>query len=177
MPYVIGLDYATAKRTLEELGFDNVNFERKDGKQDKDEVIAQPYKKGEKVDITSKIVLVISKGTKDEQSKNEQSKNEVEDDYYPPYIPEESPVQPPVSDTVVNKNKTKSAPFSLPKDKTEQYLLGIYSNGKQVVEDTLISPDRTSIDVVLTGSGIQSYDLYINNQFYKTVKVDFNSDD
>ena len=86
-------------------------------------------------------------------------------------------MQPPVSDTVVNKNKTKTATFSLPRDKTEQYLLGIYSNGKQMVEDTIISPDRTEIDVVLTGSGIQSYDLYINNQFYKTVKVDFNSDD
>ena len=179
MPKLVGLDYATAKKTLEDLGFEssNISYERKDSKADKDEVISQPYEKGEKVDITSKIVLVISKGTKDEQSKNEQNKNEVEDDYYPPYIPEESPVQPPVSDTVVNKNKTKSATFSLPKDKTEQYLLGIYSNGKQVVEDTIISPDRTSIDVVLTGSGIQSYDLYINNQFYKTVKVDFNSDD
>ena len=179
MPKLVGLDYATAKKTLEDLGFEssNISYERKDSKADKDEVISQPYEKGEKVDVTSKIVLVISKGTKDEKPKDEQSKNEAEDDYYPPYIPEESPVQPPVSDTVVNKNKTKTATFSLPRDKTEQYLLGIYSNGKQMVEDTIISPDRTEIDVVLTGSGIQSYDLYINNQFYKTVKVDFNSDD
>ena len=180
MPKLVGLDYATAKKTLEDLGFEssNITYERKDSKADKDEVISQPFEKGEKVDITSKIVLVISKGNKDDKTNNEQSKNEAEDDYYyDSYVPDASPVQPPASDTVVNKNKTKSATFNLPKDKTEQYLLGIYCNGKQVVEDTIISPDRTEIDVVLTGSGIQSYDLYINNQFYKTVKVDFNSND
>ena len=44
-------------------------------------------------------------------------------------------------------------------------------------EISFISPDRTEIDVVLTGSGVQSYDLYINNQFYKTVKVDFDAND
>ena len=179
MPKLVGLDYATAKKTLEDLGFEssNISFERKDSKADKDEVIEQPYEQGEKVDITSKIVLVISKGNKTEQSKYERPDDDVEQDYYPAYTPEETPVQPPVSDTVVNKNKTKSVNFSLPTDRTEQYLLGIYNNGKQVIEDTIISPDRTEIDVVLTGSGIQSYDLYINNQFYKTVKVDFNSDD
>ena len=179
MPKLVGLDYATAKKTLEDLGFDsaNISFERKDSKADKDEVIAQPYEKGEKVDITSKIVLVISKGSKDDKTEEEDSKNDVEEDYYPPYIPEETPDQPPVSDSVVNKNKTKSQTFALPQDRTEQYLLGIYSNGKQVVEDTIISPDRTSIDVVLTGSGVQTYDLYINNQFYKSVKVDFDAND
>ena len=179
MPKLVGLDYATAKKTLEDLGFEssNISFERKDSKADKDEVIEQPYEQGEKVDITSKIVLVISKGNKSEQSKDERPDDDVEQDYYPSYTPEETPVQPPVSDTVVNKNKTKSVNFSLPTDRTEQYLLGIYNNGKQVIEDTIISPDRTEIDVVLTGSGIQSYDLYINNQFYKTVKVDFDAND
>ena len=179
MPKLVGLDYATAKKTLEDLGFSgsNISFERKDSKADKDEVIAQPYEQGEKVDITSKIVLVISKGTKDEKPEDEQPKEDTEQDYYPPYIPEETPVQPPISDTVVNKNKTKSATFSLPQDRTEQYLLGIYNNGKQVIEDTIISPERTEIDVVLTGSGVQTYDLYINSQFYKSVKVDFDAND
>jgi len=179
MPKLVGLDYATAKKTLEDLGFDgsNISFERKDSKADKDEVIEQPYERGEKVDITSKIVLVISKGNKDEKPKDEQQEDDPVEDYYPPYEPEQTPEQPPSSGTVVNKNKTKSAKFTLPTDRTEQYLLGIYNNGKQVIEDTIISPDRTEIDVVLTGSGIQSYDLYINNQFYKTVKVDFDAND
>ena len=44
----------------------------------------------------------------------------------------------------------------------------------QVIEDTIVTPDMTKINIVLTGSGVQTYDLYINNQFYKTVKVEFN---
>ena len=198
MPYLIGLDYATAKKTLNELGFDTVNYERKDGKQDKDEVIAQPYKKGEKVDITSEIVLTISKGNgketpkatekpKTEQSsgnKNNTSSNKKEDDDDVP-VQTQAPVQKPSQSTssdssssaAVNKNKTKTVTISLPSDRSDQYLLGIYQNNMQVVEDTVISPGTMKHNVVLTGYGVQSYDLYINSQFYKTVKVDFEAND
>ena len=189
MPYVIGLDYATAKKTLEELGFDNVTYVRKDGKQDKDEVIEQPYKKGEKVDVTTKIVLTISKGNgketpktpekpKQQQNTNNASLDEDDDDYYP--------TAPPVSSQrpgtggsggTAPKTVTKTVTITLPADRSDQYLLGIYQNNMQVVEDTVISPGTTRHNVTLTGSGVQSYDLYINSQFYKTVKVDFNAND
>ena len=180
MPQLVGLDYATAKKTLEDLGFSgsNISYERKDSKADKDEVIEQPFEKGEKVDVTSKIVLVISKGTKDPEIPKDEEQSGQDNDL--PYYPDEEPAQPtqpPASDSTINKNKTKSVTFSLPKDRTEQYLLGIYNNGKQVIEDTIVSPGRTEINVVLTGSGVQSYDLYINNQFYKSVKVDFDAND
>ena len=186
MPKLVGLDYATAKKTLEGLGFEssNISFERKDSKTDKDEVIEQPFEEGEKVDITSKIVLVISKGTKEtEKPKDDEPEQDNDLPYYPDESPVQTPTQPPVqnsnqgSSSSANKNKTKEVTFSLPTDRTGQYLLGLYQNGRQVIEDTVISPDRTEIDVVLTGSGVQSYDLYINNQFYKTVKVDFDAND
>ena len=193
MPYVIGLDYATAKKMLEGLGFDNVDFVRKDGKQDKDEVIEQPYAKGEKVDITSEIVLSISKGNgketpkpaekpKQEQTSNSQSnqnnQNDVND--YTPAPPQSSTQntsQGSSGSSTTNKNVTKSVSISLPSDRSDQYLLGIYQNNMQVVEDTVITPGTMKHSVTLTGSGVQSYDLYINNQFYKTVKVDFNAND
>ena len=198
MPYVIGLDYATAKRTLEELGFDNVNFERKDGKQDKDEVIAQPYKKGEKVDITSEIVLTISKGNgketpkptekpKTEQktststNKNKDTNTSSTNDVKPAQAQSAqqsfSQSTSSGSSAVVNKSKTKSVSLSLPSDRNDQYLLGVYQNNMQVVEDVVITPGTTRHSVSLTGSGVQSYDLYINSQFYKTVKVDFEAND
>ena len=165
MPYVVGLDYATAKKTLEELGFDNVDFVRKDGKQDKDEVIDQPYKKGEKVDITSEIVLTISKGNGKETPKaTEQSSTTQKGSQSS-------------SNTTTRKNVTKGVSISLPSDRSDQYLLGIYQNNVQVVEDILIHPGIVSHYVTLTGSGVQAYDVYINNQFYKTVKVDFNAND
>ena len=190
MPQLVGLDYATAKKMLEDLGFDssNISFERKDSKADKDEVIEQPFKKGEMVDITSKVVLVISKGNKDSdkdtnKNENKPSKDPVKDDdeYYedtptpaPTQVPARDPVQ---SGGTEDKSKTKEVTFSLPTDRTEQYLLGLYQGGTQVIEDTIIKPGKTEIKVVLTGSGTQSYDLYINNQFYKSEKVDFETND
>ena len=184
MPYVIGLDYASAKKTLEDLGFDDVDYVRKDGRADKDEVIEQPYKKGEMVDITSKIVLTISKGNGKDTPKPAEKPKE---DETPDYVPDDEAIQNSSSQNSGQGssggsgssavNKTKSVTISLPSDRSDQYLLGIYQNSMQVREDSLISPGTTKIDVSLTGSGIQSYDLYINNQFYKTIKVDFNAND
>ena len=185
MPQLVGLDYATAKNTLEDLGFasSNISFQRKESKADKDEVIEQPYEKGEKVDITSKIVLVISKGTKETEAPVKNEKPEVDMDNDLPYYPDETPVQtpnPPSSSSgssqggsSMGQSKTKEVVFSLPSNRTEQYLLSFYQSGMQVIEDMIISPDKTSISVMLTGSGVQNVDLYINNQFYKSVKVDF----
>ena len=163
MPKLVGLDYATAKKTLIGLGFDsgNISYERKDSKADKDEVIAQPYEEGEKVDITSKIVLVISKGSKNADG-SDSSHNSGG-----------SSGQNSGSD----KELTKNVNFKLPTGYTEQYLFGLYQNGRQVIEDITVPPEKTQLTVVLTGSGIQSYDIYINNQFYKTEKVDFNAND
>ena len=191
MPYLIGLDYATAKKTLEELGFENVTYVRKDGKQAKDEVIEQPYKKGEKVDITTEIVLTISKGNGKEtpktpekpkpQNTNKASMEDDDEDYYPTN-PQPASQRPSSGSSGGSggsnvKTVTKTVTLTLPTDRSDQYLLGVYQNNMQVVEDTVISPGTTRHNVTLTGSGVQSYDLYINSQFYKTVKVDFNAND
>ena len=189
MPKLVGMDYETAKQTLIGLGFseDNISYERKDSKAEKDEVIEQPYAEGDKVDITSRVVLVISKGSKDTEKPDKEDNNnggnkQPETDSDLPYFPDETPVvtpnQPPASNSGqgsagTSQSKTMEVTFTLPDDRTEQYLLGLYQNGRQVIEDTIISPDRTHISVVLTGSGVQTYDLYINNQFYKSEKVDF----
>ena len=189
MPKLIGLDYATAKKTLVELGFDsaNISYERKESTADKDEVIGQPFQQGEMVDITTNVVLVISKGGSKEPAKPNETPKKEEEEEIPDYVPEDpvqTPNQPSVqnpsqgsSGTTVNKNKTKKVTFALPSDRSEQYLLGIYHNNMQVVEDTIVSPGMTTIDVVLTGYGVQTYDLYINSKFYKSEKVDFEAND
>ena len=56
-------------------------------------------------------------------------------------------------------------------------MVSLYLNGMQVIEDTMVSPNTAELDVVLTGSGTQTYVIYINNQEYKKVKVDFNAND
>ena len=52
-------------------------------------------------------------------------------------------------------------------------MLGLYRNGKAVLEETVITAGTTSIDVTLTGAGTIYYDLYIDNSYFKTVKVEF----
>jgi serine/threonine-protein kinase len=63
-PNVVGQNYATAYRVLTQLGFTEVSANSVESEETKDEVVAQPYKKGEMVDVSTKIVLDISKGPK-----------------------------------------------------------------------------------------------------------------
>ena len=181
MPNVVGLNYATAKKELESLGFTGtISYERKESNADKDEVIEQPFEKDELVDATTNIVLVISKGPKETEKQEDEDDTPEEDFVIPTVAPTVAPTQAPSQGTgssTTIKNTTKEVTISLPTDRTEQYLLGLYQNGKQVIEDTIISPDKTEVSVMLTGSGSQSYDVYINNQFYKTIKVDFDAND
>ena len=185
MPQLIGMGYEEAKKTLVDLGFSesNVSYERKESKEDRDEVIGQPYPKGEKVDVTSKIVLTISKGSKNDANQSGSSGGNNSDDGLP-IFPDATPNGTPNSSQSSgnnqssgdpNQTRTKEVVIYLPTNRTEQYLLGLYHNGMQVIEDTIVSPDRTQLSVVLTGTGVQSYDVYINNQFYNTIKVDFSA--
>ena len=159
-PNVIGLNYSTAKSQLESLGFKTVNYVRKDSNEDKDEVIAQPYSKGTPVDVTEEIVLTISKGPKQVDPPEEK----------PAAKPTEAPKEP---ETEAPSEVTKTVTLELPGDRTEDYTLGLFLNGRAVLENTVITAGTLSIDVTLTGSGTVYYDLYINDAYYKTVKVVF----
>ena len=160
MPFVVGLSYSDAKEKLEELGFE-VGYVRRESKEDKDEVIEQPYKKGELVDVTEKIVLTISKGVRE----TEPPKAE------PTEKPTEKPAETPAETEA--PEVTKTVTVDLPTDREEDYTLGLYLNGKSVLEETVVPAGTQSIDVTLTGSGTVYYDLYINNTYFKTVKVEF----
>ena len=62
MPDVVGLNYATAMKRLDDLGFKNVRVERKESEEPKDTVIAQSIPRYTQIDTTEEIVLTISKG-------------------------------------------------------------------------------------------------------------------
>ena len=70
---------------------------------------------------------------------------------------------------------TKEIVIKLPTDRTESYVVGLYLNGKMVLDEQLIEPGTASITVKLTGTGVQEYDLYINREPYEKIKVDFTS--
>ena len=64
MPYLVGHDYATAYKLLTQLGFSSIRSEAVESNEPKDEVVSQPFDRGTKVDITTTIVLKVSKGPK-----------------------------------------------------------------------------------------------------------------
>ena len=148
MPNVVGMDYDAAHDKLTDLGFTNVTYERVESNEPKNEVVAQPYKKGTDLDVTTKIVLSISKGPKETE-------------------PTEKPTEAP------KREVTKNVTIELPSDRTEDYVVSVHYAGRTVVEDRQVTAGTTSIQVTLTGAGTQHYDIYINNTYYKTVKVEF----
>ncbi len=75
----------------------------------------------------------------------------------------------------VEVETTKTVPFTLLEDMVENYKLVIKDeNGKEVFNRT-ISSGESSVNVTLTGKGVQIYELYINDIYFSTQKVDFNS--
>jgi serine/threonine-protein kinase len=62
MPDLVGLNYATAMKRLNDLGFDNVESVWKKSDEKKDVVIAQSIPRYTQTDTTEKIVLTISEG-------------------------------------------------------------------------------------------------------------------
>lgn len=145
MPNVVGMDYDEAYDYLTDLGFTKITYERGDSDAPKNEVIAQSVKKNDEIDVTTKIVLTISKGPRE--------------------------TQPPA--TEAPKEVTKKVTIDLPADRTEDYVVSVHYAGKVVTEDIPVSGGTASIDVTLTGAGTQHYDIYINDSYYKTVKVEF----
>jgi hypothetical protein len=71
---------------------------------------------------------------------------------------------------------TKAVIFSVPK-RTEGYVLSIKQGTVWVIENWVVAPDTAEVTVSLTGNGTQSYDLYIDGEFYATETVDFESND
>ena len=49
----------------------------------------------------------------------------------------------------------------------------VYINGVNVLEPYQAQPTENSVVVQLTGSGVQTYELYVNGAFHSKVTVDF----
>ena len=145
---VVGQQYSTAYENLKELGFTKITPKYVENDADEGEVVEQSVSRGNEIGIDKEIVLTVSSGP----------------------APTEAPTQAPTPTQV-----TVYQTFSLPSDRTENYILSLYKDGKTVYEDAEITAGTTSITVELTGSGTQYYDLYINDEYYKTEKVVFSA--
>ena len=153
MPYVVGMNYATAYQHLTDLGFTTVEPKYVDSDADKDEVVAQSVARNTEVDLTTRVVLSVSRGPEPTEETEE---------------PTEAPTEAPTEDT----RETKTVRIMLP-EREKPFILGVYQNGSAVRASEQIQPGTTYVDVELKGTGIQLYDIYIDGEKYQTIEVDF----
>ena len=161
MPYVVGMKYADARQTLIDLGFSVISYESEENDAPQDQVIAQPFEKDTQVDVKETIVLTISEGPAPTEPPTEPPTQK------PTEPPTEAPTEPGLNEV------TLVYTIQLPADRTENYMLSIHQHGEELLEPTEIEAGTESIQVELTGSGVQYYELYINGTYYKTEKVEF----
>ncbi len=178
MPGVVGLDYATAARRLDDLGFKNVKKEFVASNEPKDVVVDQSVVEGTLLDVTTRIVIKISSGPKETTE--------------PTYTPTESTPEPTVDETEAPTSGTEESTessgdsaepkpvtidyaFAVP-DRDEGYSLEIKYSGGAIAWRGSIEPGQTSVSVKLQGIGVQAIELYIDGALYKTESVKFSDD-
>ncbi len=148
MPNVLGLPEKDAKETLEDKGFKNVDTQEEYhdtvavGK-----VIRANIVEGDRVDVTTKIILTVSKGPK--------------------------PTEPPATTRPTDPPEvTKSIVIALPTDRTEEYNLSIEFEEEMVV-NVQIQPGTASYEFTLKGTGTGEFAIYIDGELLRTEKVNF----
>ena len=150
MPYVVGKTEEYARNLLEELGFSRVTARNVASNEPKGTVISQSQTQGAKIDVTTQILLEISEGPQETTA----------------------PTEPEATEgTVATRNVT----FILP-GREDAYTLTIRYEGNEIMEPVTIEPGRTEMTIELTGSGEQTYELYIDGELYRTEKVTFAND-
>ena len=197
MPDVVGLNFATAMKRLDDLGFENVEIKREQNQEPKDTVVRQSVTRNTEIDTTEKVVLTISLGpgvTKEVvpqvvglplkeavRTLNEYGFTNIEEEYVDNIKPENEVLYQSVAQgTEIDVNTKIILRVSLgpketepPKDEivTRQvkikvpdlgkvYFVEIWQNGFRIREEIKVPAGETEIEVQLTGSGTQTYQLY-----------------
>ena len=197
MPDVVGLNYATAMKRLDDLGFDNVDIEREESEEQKDTVIAQSVPKYTEIDTTERIVLTISTGPgvkkavvpqvvglsfkEAVKTLNDYGFTNIDEEYVESEKPENEVLYQSVTQgTEINVNTKIILRVSLGPTETQApqddnitkrvkipvpnlgktYYVEIWQGNSQIREAVKVEAGVTEIEVDLTGSGTQVYQLY-----------------
>lgn len=151
MPDVLGLDMDTAIQVLKTKGFQNVETYTIDSSQPANQVVRQSEDPEAVVALSKNIVLGVSNGSGYDTA----------------------PTAPPqAGDSAALQTETVS--FTVPVQE-EAYNLIICPKGRadQQVASGVVQPGDYTFTVTLTGSGEQEYDLFVNGEYYQSMKVTF----
>ena len=145
MPDVTGMDEATARKVLNQLGFKNVEVRTVESDRPKGIVVKQSESEGVEIDITTQIILSLSEGPAETEAPQETEQTQ----------PEQTQPKEVIMDVT----------FELP-HREAPYILTIFCNGWQVTAAREIQPGTTDIVLEMSGSGTKRYDLYIDDAYY-----------
>ena len=143
-----GMLMDTAEKILNNNGFKNLQWVPVDNLAPYGTVLSQSVTANTEIDVNTLIVLEYSTGKAPEPTNPSE-----------PGMPEQKEIE---------------YSFVLP-SVAESYTLHIEMDGQVILAETTIEPGQTEWTMVLTGSGIQAYTLYVNGEIYETVTVDFDS--
>ena len=152
MPDVTGMDEATARKVLNQLGFKNVEVRTVESARPKGIVVKQSEPDGVEIDITTQIILSLSEGPAETEAPEETEQTQ----------PEQTQPKEVIMDVT----------FQLP-EREKSYILTIFCNGWQVTAAREIQPGTTDIVLEMSGSGTKRYDLYIDDAFYASQEWTF----
>ncbi len=150
MPDVLGLDVDTAIQVLNSKGFDKVETYTTDSSQPANQVVRQSEDPETVVALSKNIVLGVSNGSGFDSA----------------------PTTPPQSGDAALQTETVT--FTVPVQEAA-YNLIICPKGRadQQVASGVVQPGDYNFTVTLTGSGEQEYDLFVNGDYYQSMKVTF----
>ena len=157
MPNLVGKDKQEALKLLEDRGFTNIVTLDVESDEPQGTVVSQSEEKSTELDVNTEIRLEISEGPPPTEETTEAT---------------QPPTAPPETETTVPAPAPVRVTFSLPVRDTTYYL-SILQDGNQIVSNVEIAPGSNGYILALTGSGVQTYDLYIDGQFYQTQRVEF----
>ena len=152
MPDVTGMDEATARKVLNQLGFENVEVRTVESDRPKGIVVKQSEEEGVEIDINTQIILSLSEGPAETTAPSQELETQ----------PEETEPKEVIMDVT----------FYLP-HREAPYTLTIFCNGWQVTAARQIEAGVTEIKLEMSGSGTKRYDLYIDDVYYASQDVVF----
>lgn len=184
MPNVVGSDIEEAIERLEKQGFKrtNIYYDYVESDAPRGEVLKQNIAKYTEADVTSRIELNVSKGsaeTTEEETTaetteeitsetTEQTTSETTEETTATTLPPET-TAPQQEQT----EKTLTHTFSIP-SREDAYTLTLYQSGQIIREATQILPGTSTFSVELTGTGTQTYEIWIDGVYYNSYEVVFN---
>ena len=153
VPNLVGMTLTEAEEALEDAGFMNYEPKTMPGAEKKDTVIDQSVDANNKLDVSEKIIIYVSDGTLAAK------------------VTKQVEIALPTLDDFAEQNW-------LPADYTEGAMVTYGLTVKQgsqkhyEVADVELGKNAT-VSVELTGTGIQVFEVYINGNAWKEIRVDF----